>query len=128
MNNKTIRYGVVSSVDSTQHAVRVAFEDEDSMVSDWLPVIVSCASKNQDYALPDVGDRVVCAFLSNGVSAGFVIGAVYSQANRPPHSNGDVRSVKFSDGTTISYDRAMHVLSINCVGNIVINGTRVDIN
>jgi phage baseplate assembly protein V len=114
MHNKTIRYGVVSAVDPAGHAVQVAFEDEDGVVSDWLPVVVRGGSKNKDYTLPDVSDRVVCAFLPNGVTAGFCLGAVYSQANRPPHDNGEMRSVTFADGTTVSYDRAAHILTINC--------------
>ena len=108
----------MSTVDPAAHAVRAAFEDEDGMVSDWLPVLVTAASKNQDYALPDVGDTVVCAFLGNGISAGFCLGAVYSQANRPPHKNGDVRSVRFADGAVVSYDRKAHVLTIETNGAV----------
>ncbi len=124
MRSKTIRYGVVSAVAPNTHTVRVLFEDEDTMVSDWLPVVVPCASKNKYCALPDVGDRVACAFLDNGVTAGFVLGSVYSQANPPPHSNGDMHSVEFGDGTTVSYDRSTHTLTIDAQGpvNIIAAG------
>lgn len=128
--NKTVRYGVVSSVHPEVHAVRVAFEDEDNKVSDLLPVLVVGASKNQDFALPDIGDKVVCLFLSNGVSAGFCIGSVYSQTNLSPHKNVDVRSIRFEDGTVISYDRKKHLftidakgpINITAAGNINVNG------
>ena len=109
---------MVSTVEPAAHAVRVAFEDEDGMVSDLLPVLVTGASANKDYALPDVGDRVVCAFLGNGVSAGFCLGAVYSHANRPLQKNGDVRSVTFKDGTVVAYDRGTHTLTIETNGAV----------
>jgi phage baseplate assembly protein V len=118
MKNKTIRYGIVSSVDPAAHAVRVAFEDEDGMVSDLLPVLVTGSAGNKDYALPDVGDRVICAFLPNGVSSGFVLGAVYSQANLPPNADPDVRSVQFSDGATVAYNRKTHALTISTTGSV----------
>lgn len=140
MADKTVRYGEVSAVDPEAHAVRVIFADEDEMVSDWLPVVVTCASKNQDYALPDVNDRVVCLFLGNGVSAGFCIGAVYSQANRPVQKNPNVRSVTFSDGAIVSYDREKHTLTVettgavnikaggnvNVIGDVIANGISLE--
>ena len=120
MTSKIVRYGVVSSIEPTTHAVRVVFEDEDLMVSDLLPVIVPCASKNQDYCLPDVGDRVVCLYLPNSQSAGFVVGSAYSQANLPPVNNHNKRGVCFADGTIVEYDRASSILTIDCKGSIII--------
>jgi phage baseplate assembly protein V len=125
MTSKIIRYGVVSAVDPAKHAVRVAFEDEDGMVSDWLPVVVPNTKKNQDVALMDVGEDVVCVFLPSGISSGFCLGAFCRQGNPPPHANPNMRSVTFEDGTVVSYDRAAHVLNINCGAgavNIVAGG------
>lgn len=134
--NKLVRYGRVSSTDPVRATIRVMFDDEDEMVSYDLPVIVQNSLKNKDYALPDVGEHVVCLFLGNGISAGFCLGAVYDTSNPPPRNNQDIRSVDFADGTIVEYDRASHVLNINCVGDInikaagkiTINGAIVDIN
>jgi phage baseplate assembly protein V len=120
-----IRYGKVSSLNAANATVRVAFEDEDGMVSYELPVLVTNASRNKDYALPDVGDNVVCAFLANGISAGFCLGAVYNQQAKPTENNPDVRSVTFADGTVISYNRASHTLAISASGPINITGNVV---
>ncbi|MDR7865168.1 MAG: phage baseplate assembly protein V [Sporomusaceae bacterium] len=122
-NFKFVRYGVVSGVAADR--VRVAFEDEDGLVSDWLPVIVPNTKGNKDIKPMDVGEDVVCVFLPNGVSSGFCLGAFYRQGNPPPHADVNVRSVRFSDGTIVSYDRETHVLDIKCgtgTVNIVAGG------
>lgn len=111
-NFKFIRYGVVSAVQAG--CVRVVFEDEDGMVSDWLPIVGRNTKDNKDVDPLDVGEDVVCVFLPNGATSGFCLGAFYHQGNPPPHDNLNMRSVLFADGTIVSYDRAAHVLTVNC--------------
>lgn len=124
-----IRSGVVSSVNPETCAARVVFEDRDNLVSAELPVLQSACMDNKFYSLPDVGAQVVCLMMPNADDGtGFIIGSFYDDKNPPPAQSQDISLIKFSDDTKISYDRAKHELKINCVGNIKINGKRVDIN
>ncbi|MBR4153362.1 MAG: phage baseplate assembly protein V [Selenomonadaceae bacterium] len=125
-----IRYGVISSVNPEICAARVTFEDKDNLVSAELPILQSACANNQFYSLPDVGDNVVCLVTSNDPNgmSGFIIGSFYTEKNLPPAQIQEISCIRFGDGTEIKYDRESHELSINCVGNIKINGKRIDLN
>lgn len=110
------RVGVVSAVGATRAAVQVVFTDADDMVSNWLPVLQMFAHKNKAYALPDVGEQVLCVFLASGLENGFVVGSFYSDEDTPPVTDADKFHVAFDDGTTIEYDRAAHKLTADVNG------------
>jgi len=105
-----IRIGEVSSINPKKGTARVAFDDEDGMVSYDLPVVQRNSFRNHDYAMPDIGEDVVCVFREGGIEDGFILGAFYAGEVTPPDSTNDVRSVVFSDGTRIEYNRATHTL------------------
>lgn len=124
-----IRFGKVSAVIAERCAVRVVFDDRDGLVSAELPVLQSSCLNNRFYNLPDVNDSIVCLMAPNDPNGGgFVLGSFYHEKNLPPAQNQDISMIKFGDGTEIKYDRAEHLLEINCVGNIKINGKRIDLN
>lgn len=114
-----IRIGEVCDIDYATGTARVVFDDDDSLVSNFLQVIQRNTYDNQDYAMPDLGEDVVCIFLSSGLEEGFILGSVYAGEITPKESSGDVRSVIFSDNTKISYNRATHELKVT------INGTSI---
>ena len=107
-----MRLGEVTSIDCAKAKVRVTYDDEDGMTSNWLPVMQRNTIANQDYWLPDIGEDVVCVFFAEGAEDGFVLGSIYAGDVKPPESNGDKRTVVFKDGTRVSYDRAQHHLDI----------------
>lgn len=109
--NKLIKIGEVSSINPAKGTARVVFDDEDSVVSYDLQVLQRNTLKNQDYAMPDIGEDVVCLFLPCGSEDGFILGSVYAGDITPPEEDGNKRTVVFADGTKISYDRKNHVLT-----------------
>lgn len=124
-----IKIGEVSSVNYANGTARVVFDDDDSIVSNDLPVLQTNTLQNKDHALPDVGEDVVCLFLPSGNEEGFILGAVYAGEVQPAETSKDVRSVTFSDGTEIKYDRAAHLLSVKIDGTtITANRENVNIN
>jgi phage baseplate assembly protein V len=106
-----VRVGVVVSTDPAAGTARVQLGDADNLVSYDLPVMQRQTLKNKDYAMPDVGEHVVCAFLPFGMEQGFALGAIYSRADAPPVSDPDKRHVDFGDGTWFQYDRKAHALT-----------------
>ena len=125
-----IRAGVVSAVFPERCAARVTYQDRDGLVSAELPVLQSSCLNNKFYSLPDVGDSVVVLSFPNDQSgnSGVILGSFYTEKNPPPADNQDISTIKFSDETYIRYNRESHLLEINCVGNIKINGKRIDLN
>ena len=124
-----VRSGKVSSVNSEKCTCRVVFDDLDNLVSAELFVLQPSCMNNRFYNLPDVGDSVLCLMAPNDEhGTGFVLGSFYHQNNPPPAQVQDTSMIQFGDGTEIKYDRARHELSINCVGNIKINGKEIHLN
>lgn len=123
-----IRIGRVSSVHPSEMAVKVVFEDKDNLVSDKLPVLVRGSSKNRDYWLPDVGEQVCCLMLPNGHNAGICLGSFYSESSPPAITDAEKRRIDFSGGSFIEFDRATGGLTIQCTGDIVVNGRTISLN
>lgn len=68
-----VRVGTVSSTNAADRTVRVAFADKTD--SDGKPLI-SGPLKFVGRGLPDIGSFVLCLYLPNGESDGFVLGAI----------------------------------------------------
>lgn len=113
-----IRYGIISEIDAAKGVARVKFE-EDDIVSDWLRISVPNASGNKDESWYDVNEPVWC-MMDENAETGIIAGSYYHEGNTPPMADKDVRSVTFSDGTKVSYNRSTSELKIDCVGTVQI--------
>jgi len=118
MLRELVRVGIVTQTYPDKATVRVQMVDVDDTVSYELPVIMRKTLKDKDYWMPDVGEHVVCLFLGQGLEQGFVLGAIYSEADKVPVIEQNKRHIEFEDGTVIDYDRIAHRLYINCVGEV----------
>lgn len=111
-----LRFGIVTQVDYQRVMVRVHFSDI-GLLSPWLHVPQRNVARNQDYALPDVGEQVV-VLLDEFGDRGVVLGATYRGDHQPPEEAGEgIRLVRFEDGTTVRYDRAEHRLTVEVTGD-----------
>lgn len=115
-----IKVGEVSSVDYVKGTARVAFDDDDSMVSYDLPVLHTNTYANKDYGLPDPGEDVLCIFLPSGPEEGFIIGSFYAGEIELPEAHKDRRTVVFSDDTRVCYDRESHKLTVTIDGTEIV--------
>src|SRR5690242_11599387 len=93
-----VRTGRVSSVDDKKHTVRVTFTDvpsrDDDVVSADLSVLVT---RPGDYSLPQKDTAVLCLLLEGKEGVGFVLGALYSDADAPPLDDAGKRSIAGDD-------------------------------
>lgn len=75
-----VRVGTVSSVRASDYTARVAFHDK--LDSDGRPLISGALKVIQNQPIqtppwmPSIGQFVVCIYLPNGESDGFVIGGI----------------------------------------------------
>ncbi|HAU5654043.1 TPA: phage baseplate assembly protein V [Citrobacter freundii] len=111
MTGVTLQTGTVSAVDADGVKARVRLPECDNMRTNWLDVLQRNTQNNKDYWLPDVGEQVKVLLDENGED-GVILGAVYSDVDKPPFSDKDVRGTKFSDGAEFSYNRTSHTLTI----------------
>ena len=65
-----IRVGNVSSIKYKKGLIEVTYPDLDDSVTDALPVF----SLTGEYKMPKIGDEVLVVHLSNGETAGIVLG------------------------------------------------------
>ena len=111
MTGVTLQTGTVSAVDADGVKARVRLPECDNMRTNWLDVLQRNTQNNKDYWLPDVGEQVKVLLDENGED-GVILGAVYSDVDKPPFSDKNVRGKTFSDGAEFSYNRASHMLTI----------------
>ena len=121
-----IKIGEVSSVDYAKGTARVVFDDDDALVSYDLQVLQRNTLNNNDYAMPDVGEDVVCLFLASGSEAGFILGSVYAGDVLPPESGEKLRYTQFADGSKFSCDWQSSVFNVS-IGDTAISAGRSDI-
>ena len=124
-----VRVGIVSEVIPADCAARVVFEEKDETTSPILPVLTRGGKVNRDFWLPDIGEQVVCLFAANDKnhSTGWVLGAHY-KAGAGNADSVDKRRIDFSDGSFVEFDRATGGLTIQCTGEVVINGRTISLN
>ncbi|UWX06429.1 phage baseplate assembly protein V [Taurinivorans muris] len=114
-----LRVGTVTVKDPENMCCRVTFSDTptNAVTSYWLPVLVTRAHGDTYYDLPDIGSKVLCAFLPNGHEEGFILGSYYPKG-KAPETDGDIYCHAFKDGTYIEYNRKEHRLIASCVCDV----------
>lgn len=105
--------------------VKVRFEDDD-LVSDWIPYIVSQSRDvKTNYAMIQ-GEHVACQ-MDEHCENGVVLGSIYSEENKPVEGLGGVMSLKTPGGVTIQISD--DIVSINANGNqLVFDGGSGTVN
>lgn len=82
MADKLIRVGRVSKIDYETGMMAVTYPDLDDAVTSLLSV----ASLNDEYKMPEIGDDVLVMHLPSGQARGVVVGKYWNGENRPAKS------------------------------------------
>lgn len=111
-----LEYGEVTAVDYLGCQIRVRLDDRDGVESYWLHVPQrNTQGTKRRPLMPELNEQVAVLLDADGVG-GVYLGGIYSTAEPPPVTDEDTDYVRFSDGTTLTYDRASHVMALDCVG------------
>ena len=105
-----VRVGVVASVDLPNARCRVTIGD---LQTAPLPFLAVKAGEDRTWHPPEVGEQVLVLAPSGELSAGFVLGGVYTTAYPAPSTSPEVAKMLFKDGSTATYDRALHSLTLD---------------
>lgn len=129
---RLVRVGRVSSVNASSMRARVVFTDMENTVSAELPVLCQGSLKRKQYWLPDIDEQVVCLMLPNasgkGSNDGFILGTFFSDADKPVKTGANIRRYDFGDGSYVEHDASTGNLTINAVGDVIINGANIKLN
>lgn len=111
-----LEYGDVSAIDYQGCRIRVRLDDRDGVESYWLNVPQrNTQGTKRRPLMPELGEQVAVLLDADGVG-GVYLGGVYSSAEPPPVVDEDTDFIRFSDGTTVTYDRKANVMAVDCVG------------
>lgn len=80
MAKRTVRIGKVSKINYKTGMIRVTYPDLDDSVTAEFPVF----SFTDEYKMPKIGQEVLVLHLSNGESAGILLGKYWNKKNLPP--------------------------------------------
>ncbi len=115
-----LEYGEVSALDHKTCRLRVRLDDRDGLQTYWLQIPQRNTQGTQRRPLmPELGEQVAVLLDADGVG-GVYLGGIYSTAEPPPVVDEDTEYVRYSDGTVASYDREAGVMTLDCVGDVVL--------
>ena len=119
-----LEYGEVSAVDYVTCRIRVRLDDRDGVESYWLNVPQrNTQGTKRRPLMPELNEQVAVLLDADGVG-GVYLGGIYSTAEPPPVVDEDTDYVRFSDGTVSMYDRAAGVMTLDCVGALLLKCAR----
>lgn len=126
-----LRFGIVSQINPQTVQARVKFGDDES-TSFWLPILQTKTMKDKFYAMPDIGEQVVCLMDENSED-GVVLGSIYSTEDTPVINTEKQISLNLENNSLINIDKETNTLTvtfqhINLNGNINHNGTLINTN
>lgn len=123
-----LKLGTVVEVMPSALKATVVFDDDDSVLSKPLPIVLLNSLKNKDFVLPDPGEDVLCLFGTSGLEDGYILGTIYAGDVTPPAESKDIRMVKFADGSEFSFDRSGSVLDIKIGSSVIkVEKTKVSV-
>lgn len=134
MANSEIRIGKVSSVDYPSGMAKVTYRDKDESTTMDYPMV----NFNDEYRMPEPGQYVAVAHMSNGSSRGVILGTVWNKKNIPQETGKelyrkdfsrkkDAAYVRYSDETGEYLVKAANV-HINGVNETILDGPEVEIS
>jgi phage baseplate assembly protein V len=113
-----IHRGLVVSVDLQSALATVQVGEVQTAALPWL---ITRAGGDITWWAPEAGEHVAILCPGGSLSQGVIIGSLYSGSKPAPSNSADQHVTKYSDGTTITYDRAAHTFTIQAVGAVTIN-------
>ncbi|MBP5958130.1 phage baseplate assembly protein V [Pseudomonas anatoliensis] len=115
-----LEYGEVTALDHKTCRLRVRLDDRDGLQTYWLQIPQRNTQGTQRRPLmPELGEQVAVLLDADG-AGGVYLGGIYSTAEPPPVVDEDTDYVRYSDGTVAAYDRAAGVMTLECVGEVVL--------
>lgn len=129
-----IRIGRISAINYENGMASVTYQDKDNSVTAECPIVTN----NDEYMMPQIGQDVIVAHLSNGSSRGVILGTVWNKRHFPQESGEkiyrkdlsrekDAAYIRYSDDTG-EYLIKVANLHLNGVNKTVLDGPRLEIS
>lgn len=114
--NPNIRRGLVVDRDPKAMRVKVQFQDEDDLVTQWIDVVAKSSTGVSAFQMPGEKDEVWCAMDAKG-EAGCLIGSRYNAKDAPSGSTNDQVVITFAGGF-IQLDTGTGNMAVRTPGSV----------
>ncbi|MGM7870450.1 phage baseplate assembly protein V [Yersinia enterocolitica] len=116
-----IRIGIVSDVDLANGLCRVKMGD---LETDWLNWLTLRAGRVRFWSAPSLGEQVMVLSIGGELTTGFVLPAIFSDANPAPSQSPDAMVITFSDGACFEYEPETSHLAVTGIATAVIEASK----
>ncbi|WP_067096182.1 phage baseplate assembly protein V [Marinomonas atlantica] len=113
-----IRRGTIHSVDFESNPPLVKVEYKKDVISGWLPWVAGRVGHAATWEPIKVGEPVLILSESGEMSAGVVLPSFPSIEMSLPDNKATTHVTRYEDGTTVTYDREAHKLTVDVVGSV----------
>ena len=110
-------------VSTKGHLAKVKLYDCEEFETDWMHIPQMCTVKDKSFSNYEIGTEVALILGENG-DDGCIIGALYNDEDVSVSENNNIKTIVFSDGTNISYDKENHVFLLDIKGDATIKSER----
>ena len=115
-----IRIGIVSDVDLANGLCRVKMGN---LETDWLNWLTLRAGRVRFWSAPSVGEQVMVLSIGGELTTGFVLPAIFSDANSAPSQSADAMVITFPDGARFEYEPESSHLTVTGIATAVIEAS-----
>lgn len=111
---------VIGSVEEADYPAARCRVRAGGVLTDWIKWFTTRAGKDRDWWAPDIGEQVMVLSPGGDMTQGVALPAIYQNAYPAPGDRPTQRITEYADGTRAEYDRESSVMTIDCVGDIVV--------
>ncbi|HEG0618899.1 TPA: phage baseplate assembly protein V [Yersinia enterocolitica] len=115
-----IRIGIVSDVDLANGLYRVKIGN---LETDWLNWLTLRAGRGRFWSAPSVGKQVMALSIGGELTTGFVLPAVFSDANPAQSQSADAIVITFPYGARFEYEPESSHLAVTGIATAVIEAS-----
>lgn len=115
-----IRIGIVSDVDLANGLCRVKIGN---LETDWLNWLTLRAGRVRFWSAPSKGEQVMVLSIGGELTTGFVLPAIFSDANSAPSQSADGMVITFPDGARFEYEPETNHLAVTGIATAVIDAS-----
>jgi phage baseplate assembly protein V len=113
-----VRIGAIHEVDAANKRIRVR---SGAITTGWIPWPAEIGRNYRRWRPLRTGQQVIMVSPCGDLSQAVVAGMLYTSALASPSSDEDLDIIEYEDGTVIKYDSGESLLTIDSVGDVVIN-------
>jgi phage baseplate assembly protein gpV len=109
------------------HKAKIKYRNNNQYETNWFYIPQLCTKTDKASNLMEIG-TLVSAVINSNFDDGCIIGALYNDEDLSITKDRNIKSIKFSDGTLLQYDKKNHIFTLDIKGQTNITSSKVIIN